>query len=72
MNKTKITESFNPERYGMTFCPSCRGSGRSLADTQEANVCKVCGGFGLIKREKREDKNSFQFGRSDSSVAKVI
>jgi len=60
VNKTKIAERFNPEKYGMTFCPGCSGSGRSFADAQGVNVCKVCGGFGFIKKE---DKNSFQYDR---------
>ena len=60
MNKTKITERFNPEKYGMDVCPGCRGSGRSFADAQGVNVCKVCGGFGFIKKE---DSNSFQNDR---------
>ena len=51
MNKTKKTERFNPEKYGMTFCPGCSGSGRFCNDAQGVNVCKVCGGFGFIKKE---------------------
>ena len=57
MNKTKIAERFNPEKYDMTFCPGCSGSGRSFADAQGVNVCnvcKVCGGFGLIKKEEKK------------------
>ena len=53
MNKTKIAERFNPGKYGMTFCPGCSGSGRSFADVQGINVCKVCGGFGLIKKQEK-------------------
>jgi len=51
VNKTKKTERFNPEKYGMTFCPGCSGSGRFCNDAQGVNVCKVCGGFGFIKKE---------------------
>ena len=69
MNKIKITERFNPEKYGMAFCPSCSGSGRSLANAQGINVCTVCGGFGLIKRG---DESRFQFGRVDSSVNRAV
>ncbi len=60
VNETKITERFNPEKYGMTVCPGCSGSGRSVADAQRVSVCKVCGGFGFIKKE---DKNSLQFDK---------
>ena len=67
MNKTKIAERFNPEKYGMTFCPGCSGSGRSFADAQGVNLCKVCGGFGFIKTE---DKNSFQYDRVIAQLLK--
>jgi DnaJ-class molecular chaperone len=50
VNKTKKTERFNPEKYSMTFCPGCSGSGRFCNDAQGVNVCKVCGGFGFIKK----------------------
>jgi len=54
VNKTKIAERFNPNKYGMIFCPSCSGSGRSFADAQGVNVCNICGGFGLIKKEEKK------------------
>ena len=54
MNKTKIAERFNPNKYGMTFCPGCSGSGRVCNDAQGVNVCKVCEGFGLIKKEEKK------------------
>jgi len=53
LRRTKIGEKFNPEKYGMIFCPDCSGSGRSFADAKGVNVCKVCGGFGLIKKERK-------------------
>ncbi len=52
-------KSFNPENYGMVFCPHCNGSGKSLDEAKGVDVCKVCGGFGLIKKgeeNKREGK----------------
>ena len=52
MSKTKVGRRFDPNRYGMIFCPICSGSGRSFADAQGVNVCNVCGGFGLIKKEE--------------------
>jgi|GEM_PF-972484 DnaJ-class molecular chaperone len=60
VSKTKVGRGFNPNKYGMTFCPGCSGSGRFCNDAQGVNVCKVCGGFGFIKKE---DKNSFQYDR---------
>jgi hypothetical protein len=56
MKTTSIGKRVNPERYGMIFCPSCNGFGKSFADAKGVNVCKVCGGFGAIKKE---DKNRF-------------
>jgi uncharacterized protein (DUF983 family) len=67
VNKTKIAERFNPEKYGMTFCPGCSASGRFSNDVQGVNVCKVCGGFGFIKKE---DKNSFQYDRVITQLLK--
>ena len=52
MSKTKVGRRFDPNRYGMIFCPICSGSGRSFAEAQGVNVCKVCGGFGLVKKEE--------------------
>ena len=54
VSKTKVGRRFNPNKYGMIFCPNCSGSGRSFADAQGVNVCKVCGGFGLIKKEEKK------------------
>ena len=46
-----MEKSFDPEKYEMTFCPLCQGDGK-LAKTPEGfEVCKECGGFGLIKKE---------------------
>jgi hypothetical protein len=39
-------EGFNPEKYGMIFCPDCKGSGKSPTDVKRIHVYKVCGGFG--------------------------
>ena len=44
----------DPEKYGMIFCPYCKGSGKSFTDAEGIKVCKTCGGFGLIiKKEER-------------------
>ena len=48
----------DPEKYGMIFCPYCKGSGKSFTDTEGIGVCKACGGFGLIiKKEVRNSVN---------------
>jgi rRNA maturation endonuclease Nob1 len=51
VRREEIGKKFDPEKYGMIFCPSCYGSGRSFNNPEGGHVCKVCGGFGLIKRE---------------------
>jgi DnaJ-class molecular chaperone len=53
VTRAKIREKFNPHKYGMVFCMDCNGSGKSFTDPEENNVCKVCGGFGLIKKQEK-------------------
>ena len=53
MSKRKVDEKFDPEKYGMLFCPGCGGFGRFFTDPKEFNVCKVCGGFGILKKEEK-------------------
>lgn len=48
----KIGQKFNPEKYDMIFCPDCGGSGKSFIYSKGNSVCKVCGGFGLIRKEE--------------------
>jgi DnaJ-class molecular chaperone len=50
--KTGIDKSFNPEKYGMVFCPDCKGKGRLPQDPNGSNVCSRCGGSGLVIKEK--------------------
>ena len=52
MEKKAMDRHFNPERYGMIYCPVCRGSGKLFNEVEGRVVCKICGGFGFIKREK--------------------
>ena len=49
---------FNPERYGMIYCPVCKGRGKLFNAVGEGSVCKMCGGFGFIKKEE-ENKRTF-------------
>lgn len=49
--KIDMNKTFYPEKYQMDFCPSCRGKGKLPNDEGEVDVCKECGGFGLIKKE---------------------
>jgi rRNA maturation endonuclease Nob1 len=54
MKKPNKGKWFALEKYGMIFCPICAGSGKSVYDAKEGRVCKVCGGFGLIKKEEND------------------
>jgi DnaJ-class molecular chaperone len=49
-------EMFNPENYGMVFCPNCNGSGKSLEEAKGVDICMVCGGFGLIKKGEENNR----------------
>ena len=42
----------DPRKYGMIFCPYCKGSGKSFTDADGISVCKSCGGFGLIIKKE--------------------
>ena len=46
-----MDKTFDPEKYGMTFCPLCKGDGKLAKMPEGFEVCKECGGFGLIKKE---------------------
>ena len=46
-----MDKTFDPEKYGMTFCPLCQGDGKLAKPHEGFEVCKECGGFGLIKKE---------------------
>ncbi len=49
---------FSPEKYGMTFCPSCSGKGHSYESQGGRDICRICGGFGLIKKENFEKEQN--------------
>ena len=53
MRRAKTSQKFNPEKYGMVFCPDCGGSGKSFIYSKGNSVCKVCGGFGYIRKEEK-------------------
>jgi DnaJ-class molecular chaperone len=55
MEKMVIGRRFNPDRYGMIYCPVCKGAGKLSNGVEGHVVCKICGGFGFIKQE--EDTN---------------
>ena len=49
--KKDMDKTFNPEKYEMTFCPLCQGDGKLPKPPEGFEVCKECGGFGLIKKK---------------------
>jgi rRNA maturation endonuclease Nob1 len=63
MEKTIMGKCFDPDRYGMKYCPVCRGSGKLFSGVEGGVVCKICGGFGFVKKEK---ENNFDDHRSHS------
>jgi DnaJ-class molecular chaperone len=44
-------KTFNPEKYNMVFCSVCNGKGKLPKNPDKFDVCRRCGGFGLIKKE---------------------
>jgi hypothetical protein len=63
MEKSSKGKDFSPEKYGMIFCPDCNGSGRFFTDAKAIDVCKTCGGCGLIKKEEKKElkKVAYEF-----------
>ena len=49
--KKDMGKVFDPEKYKMTFCPLCQGDGKLPKSPEGFEVCKECGGFGLIEKE---------------------
>lgn len=46
---------FNPEKYGMVFCPDCKGKGKLQKNPHGLIVCSRCGGCGAIRKESCEE-----------------
>ena len=51
MEKGTARCEFNPENYGMMFCPSCYGAGKTSDNEAGETGCHLCRGFGWIRRE---------------------
>jgi DnaJ-class molecular chaperone len=47
-----MDKKFSPEKYGMAFCPDCKGKGKLPKNSGGFSVCSRCGGSGVIKKEK--------------------
>jgi Zn ribbon nucleic-acid-binding protein len=61
MEKTVRGGYFDAGRYGMSCCPVCKGSGKLFIGVEKGVVCKACGGFGFIKKEKDNHFNHHRF-----------
>jgi DnaJ-class molecular chaperone len=46
-------KNFDPEKYGMLFCPDCKGIGKLPKSPDGFIVCSRCGGNGVVKKEKK-------------------
>ncbi len=52
MSRKKTAEKmFCPEKYQMNFCHECHGQGKTFNKDKSKEVCRVCGGFGLIRKQ---------------------
>jgi ribosomal protein S27E len=60
MEKTVMGRRFNPDKYGMIYCPVCKGSGKLFDEAERQIVCKVCGGFGLIRKQASDLEEGFE------------
>ena len=50
-----MKKNFNPEKYGMVICSSCKGNG--FNQNPKGQCCIICGGFGfVIKRDSKMNK----------------
>ncbi len=63
--KIELGRRFNPERYAMIYCPVCKGRGKLFNDVGGGAVCKMCGGFGLVRNEE-EIKQQLRCRRSNT------
>ena len=47
-----MVKPFSSEEYNMVFCSVCNGKGELPGTPNEFDVCRRCGGLGLIKQAK--------------------
>jgi DnaJ-class molecular chaperone len=50
-DRVDMGKTFNPQKYNMAFCSDCNGKGKLTKIPGEFDVCRRCGGFGIIKNE---------------------
>jgi len=47
--RTVKNKIFDPEKYGMGFCPDCKGKGKLTKKSGGFDVCSRCGGGRIIE-----------------------
>ena len=71
----KRDRHFDPGKYGMIYCPVCEGSGKLFNEVGERVICKICGGFGFIKKGEENTviyKFYFNDGRGEDSLIGIL
>jgi len=53
--KEELNKHLNPEKYKMSCCPYCNGTGRLSNVDKVVKVCSQCGGFGWVKKEEEHE-----------------
>ena len=61
-----MDKKFNPEKYQMMVCPVSDGQGRIGTLDDDVKVCKNCGGFGFIRKERKA------YDRKDKPISTTI
>jgi DnaJ-class molecular chaperone len=54
---------FYPEKYGLLFCPDCKGKGKLPKNPGGFIVCSRCGGSGVVKKEKEDPEKDQEINR---------
>ncbi len=52
----------DPGIYNMVLCPVCHGVGRIAKFPWGFNVCKECGGFGLLRKVSQDEIQGVETG----------
>ncbi len=57
---------FNPEKYGMTICPSC--DSRGFIQNPKRRCCPTCGGFGFVIKQAEQGTKGSSDSESEISL----
>ena len=50
----KTGRHFDPDKYGLIYCPVCKESGKLFNEVEERVVCKICGGGSASLRKRKK------------------